>query len=75
MLVLQGGRDYQVTLADFEGWKRAVGACPYATLKLYAPLNHLFIAGEGRSMPEEYLRAGHVDPQVVSDIAEWISRN
>ena len=75
MLVIQGGRDYQVTVADFEGWKRAVGARPYATLKLYAPLNHLFIAGEGRSMPEEYLRPGHVDPQVVSDIAEWVSRN
>ncbi len=75
MLVLQGGRDYQVTLADFEGWKRALDGQAHATLKLYPAMNHLFIPGEGRSMPEEYLRPGHVDPQVISDIAEWIQRS
>lgn len=75
MLVLQGGRDYQVTLADFEGWKRAVEGRSHAALKLYPSLNHLFISGEGRSMPEEYLRASHVDAQVIGDIADWIQRN
>ena len=75
VFVLQGGRDYQVTLADFEGWKSALGAREQATLKLYAAMNHLFIAGEGRSMPDEYNRAGHVALEVIDDIASWISRN
>jgi dienelactone hydrolase len=75
ILVLQGGRDYQVTLEDFAGWKRTLEGRSYATLKLYPTLNHLFIAGEGRSMPDEYLEPGHVDPQVITDIADWVQRN
>jgi hypothetical protein len=42
---------------------------------VYPALNHLFISGEGRSIPSEYLQPGHVDPQVVTDIADWIQRN
>ncbi len=75
ILVLQGGRDYQVTLEDFAGWKRALEGRAFATLTLYPALNHLFIAGEGRSMPDEYLQPGHVDPHVVADIADWIHRH
>ncbi len=75
MLVLQGGRDYQVTLEDFAGWKRALEGRAHATLTVYPALNHLFIAGEGRSMPDEYLRPAHVDPQVITDIANWIGRH
>lgn len=74
MLVLQGGRDYQVTLSDFAGWKRAADGRSHATLKVYPSLNHLFISGEGRSMPEEYLRADHVEAEVISDIVDWIQR-
>lgn len=74
MLVLQGERDYQVRMADFEGWKNAVDGRRYATLKSYPSLNHLFIAGIGDSKPEEYFRPGHVDPQVIADIVYWIQR-
>ena len=72
MLVLQGQRDYQVTMADFQGWASALRARSNVTLTLYPSLNHLFIAGTGPSKPDEYLRAGHVAGDVVRDIAEWI---
>lgn len=72
-LILQGGRDYQVTTADFEGWKQALARRPNVRLKLYPRLNHLFIAGEGKSVPSEYLTPGHVSEEVVSDIAGWIA--
>ena len=49
MLFLQGGRDYQVTDTDFEGWKRALTSRPDVRFKLYQNLNHLFIAGTGKS--------------------------
>jgi len=75
LLVLQGGRDYQVTQADFELWTQAVDGRPNARMELYPSLNHLFIAGEGRSLPDEYLTPGHVDHQVIADIADWIQRN
>jgi fermentation-respiration switch protein FrsA (DUF1100 family) len=72
LLILQGGRDYQVTEADFDGWKNALDARASVTFKLYSDLNHLFMTGEGKSTPAEYEQAGHVAESVVTDIAEWI---
>jgi len=75
VLVLQGRRDYQVALKDFAGWKSALKTNPQASFKLYPALNHLFISGSGRSTPQEYEQPGHVDGQVISDIAQWIKSN
>lgn len=77
VLFLQGGRDYQVTAdGDFERWKAAVKAAGHesqSTFKLYPDLNHLFSAGTGKCVPNEYMkRAANVDAQVVDDIAQWI---
>jgi dienelactone hydrolase len=74
MLVLQGGRDYQVTLEDFDNWKRALGERSNVELRVYPELNHLFVAGEGKSTPAEYEKPGHVAESVVTDIATWIGR-
>ncbi len=74
MLVLQGERDYQVTMEDQAAWQRAIGSRANVQLKSYPSLNHLFIAGDGPSAPAEYLRAGHVDEAVIRDIAAWITR-
>jgi dienelactone hydrolase len=73
MLLLQGGRDYQVTAADFDKWRTTLAKRQDVAFKLYPALNHLFIAGAGPSLPAEYLISGHVDEQVVRDIAEWIA--
>ncbi len=73
ILVLQGARDYQVTLTgDFPGWQKALGDKPNATLKVYPKLFHLFMPGEGQSTPQEYLVEGHVSEEVIQDIARWI---
>ena len=74
MLVLQGERDYQVTMDDFAAWQRGLGSRANVQLKSYPALNHLFIAGSGPSAPAEYSQAGHVDEAVVRDIAAWIAR-
>ncbi len=75
MLVLQGERDYQVSMKDFEGWKKALAGRKDVTFKSYPKLNHLFIAGDGPSKPEEYTKAGHVAQEVIDDIAGWIQRH
>jgi len=72
VLVLQGGRDYQVTTDDFEAWRRALEGRPRATLRTYPSLNHLFMEGTGRSTPDEYGRPGHVAAAVIEDVAAWI---
>jgi dienelactone hydrolase len=74
MLILQGGRDYQVTRADFSLWEKGLKSRKNVSLHLYPDLNHLFITGTGKSTPEEYGKEGqHVAPDVVDDIAKWIS--
>ena len=55
MLILQGERDYQVTMEDFAGWKKALGSRKDVTFISYPKLNHLFMEGEGKSTPAEYL--------------------
>lgn len=72
LLVLQGERDYQVTMDEFAKWKAALGSRPQVTLRSYPTLNHLFISGSGPGLPAEYQVPGHVAVEVVRDIAEWI---
>ena len=72
MLILQGERDFQVTMQDLALWKSALAKRTNVTFHSYPKLNHLFIAGEGRSMPAEYEKPGHADAQVIADIATWI---
>ncbi len=74
MLVLQGERDYQVTMVDFERWKAALSGRSNVEFKSYPKLNHLFIEGDGKSVPSEYDKSGHVASYVVGDIAQWIKK-
>jgi hypothetical protein len=71
-LFLQGERDYQVRMTDFERWKQTLQGRTDVSFKSYPKLNHLFTAGEGKSTPAEYQKPGHVDQQVIEDIAAWI---
>ena len=73
LLILQGERDYQVTMTDFNLWQKALGGKTNVTLRSYPNLNHLFISGNGPSIPDEYRIPGHVASRVVVDIAEWIA--
>ena len=73
MLVLQGERDYQVTLDDFQGWKNALSGRENVKFKTYPKLNHLFIEREGKITPEEYQKPGHVSKEVIDDIYKWIT--
>lgn len=72
ILVLQGARDYQVTVAEFELWKKALEKNPQAKFELYDNLNHLFMAGKGMAVPEEYMKEGFVAEKVIKDIGLWI---
>ncbi len=72
LLVLQGERDYQVTMEDFRRWEAALSGRKNVSFKSYPGLNHLFIEGEGKSTPSEYNLPGHVSQALVDDIARWI---
>jgi esterase/lipase len=72
ILVLQGERDYQVTMTDFYIWKKELSNNPKNKFISYPSLNHLFIAGEGLSYPQEYQHQGDVSKIMLSDMATWI---
>jgi dienelactone hydrolase len=73
MLVLQGERDYQVTMEEFSRWKSALADRTDVVFHSYATLNHLFVAGSGKSVPAEYNTPGHISEAVVQDVAAWIT--
>lgn len=72
MLILQGGRDYQVTAEDLALWKKALADRPTVQIKTYPQMSHLFIAGTGKATPTDYEKPGHVEAEVINDIAAWI---
>jgi dienelactone hydrolase len=72
ILVLQGERDFQVPMTDFTEWKRLLSGRKDVTFKSYPALNHMFIAGEGKSSEEEYKKPGHVDTAVIDDLVAFI---
>lgn len=75
MLILQGERDYQVTMQDFQNWKEALSSHSNVQLKTYPDLNHLFITGTGKSTPAEYNVPGNMSVNVIDDIAAWIKQH
>lgn len=72
MLVLQGAQDIQVVDADWQRWKAGFHDDPKVEFKLYPALNHLGMAVEGDQGLAQYEQAGHVDPALIADVAEWI---
>jgi dienelactone hydrolase len=72
ILILQGERDYNVGMADFDGWKKALAGHANATFKTYSALDHAFLPGTGPSSPAAYMKPNHVELDVIEDIAAWI---
>jgi uncharacterized protein len=74
IFVLQGGRDYQVTIDDdLVAWKDGLAPSLDATIRVYDADNHFFFSGTGPSTPAEYEAVQHMDAAVVADIASWLT--
>jgi hypothetical protein len=61
-------------MEDFLGWQKQLGKRKDVTFKSYPQLNHLFMVGKGKATPQEYETVGHVDREVIADIADWIKQ-
>jgi len=74
ILILQGGRDYQVTVAeDLARWQTGLAHRRDVTIRVYDADDHMFFRGEGPSTPAGYEPPQHVDAAVVANIAEWLT--
>ena len=72
ILILQGGRDYQVTKTDYDLWLSAFNEYSDVHYRFYDNLNHLFMSGTGKSIPDEYQQKGTVDTAVGTDIVNFV---
>ncbi|WP_239504022.1 alpha/beta hydrolase [Stenotrophomonas maltophilia] len=72
MLMLHGGRDFQVPDADRALWQKALAGRSDVQWRAYPALNHIGIAGSGPSSLQEYAQPGHVDTTLIDDVATWI---
>ncbi len=72
VLLLQGERDYQVTMTDYNLWHERYGEKDNWSFRTYPSLNHLMMAGEGAPSNADYQKASHVAEVVIDDIADWI---
>lgn len=73
-LFIQGERDYQVPMSEFELWKKAMQKSCCSTFISYPKLNHLLMEGEGISKPTEYNKPNNVPEYVVDEIATWVKK-
>jgi pimeloyl-ACP methyl ester carboxylesterase len=74
ILILHGGRDYQVVDDDIDVWRKGLKGVPNVTVEEFPDLNHLFIAGSGKPSPNEYFVASYVAPQVISRMSSFIKQ-
>lgn len=74
ILIVQGGNDFQVSVADYDLWKAALEQKPNVTLKLYPDLNHLLSSQLEKGTPAQYAQASSVSETLINDIVAWIKQ-
>lgn len=74
ILILQGERDYQVTMEDFSLWRSGLLSHKNVFFKSYPKLNHLLQEGTGKSTPFEYNQVSPVPAYVIDDIATFVHK-
>lgn len=72
MLVMQGENDWQVSMAQYEGWREALKDRSDVTYRSYPKVNHLLAEYDGISIGMEYNGAANVSQAIVDDIAAWV---
>ncbi len=72
-LLLQGEKDYQITMEDFAIWETAVGDMPNVSMQSFPGLTHLFTPTDAdRGSPQDYFAPSNVDEGVIEAIAAWV---
>jgi dienelactone hydrolase len=75
LLILQGERSFSVNMKDFAAWKAGLQGMKNVTMKSYPALDHVLVAGTGKSAETDYRKPGqHVAPEVIDDIAKWLNQ-
>jgi len=71
VLLLQGARDYQVTVGEHQRFAATLPHHLDITSHLYPGGDHYLFTGSGLSTPSSYYDPHHVDSAVIADITAW----
>lgn len=73
ILIVQGGRDYQVTVDDdLALWRAGLNQRPQVSINVYPEHDHMLARGTGPSKPGDYDRPQHIDADIIAAITAWI---
>jgi len=75
VLVVQGEKDFQVSVRDFEIWKSGLAGNKNTMFKLYPDLNHLLSVQKEKGNGAQYRLPANVDINLIEDIALWIKES
>lgn len=72
ILVVQGGKDFQVSETDYNLWNTTLAKKSNVTLKFYPDLNHLLSTQTEKGTNQQYQQAANVAEELINDLAAWI---
>lgn len=71
--IVQGEKDYQIPMTEFELWRATVGASEHVKMQSYPNLTHLFTpTNTDKPSPADYFSPNNVEFQVIWDMSDWI---
>lgn len=71
-LLIQGGRDYNVPLKDYNLWIEGMKNKPNFKPVLFDDLDHLFFTGSGLANPKDIAKPNHVSTKVINEIITFL---
>lgn len=74
VFILQGGKDYQVPMREFDRWQSLLQGNENVRFHLCETCHHLFITTDETPQPSNYRVEGHVDETVIRHLADWCKR-
>lgn len=73
VLIVNGGHDYQVTLRDFELWKKGLENKNNIKFELIENVNHIYGITDKMSVPTDYRIYRPISPELFEDLIKWIN--
>ena len=72
ILILQGEKDFQVSMIDFNLWKSALKSNKKATAISFPTLGHPFVLAGKTNTIADYQTLQNVAPEVIETISNWV---
>lgn len=72
ILLLQGVRDYNVPLKDYNLWLAGMKGKSNFKSVLFDDLDHLFFTGSGLANPKDIAKPNHVSPKAINEVITFL---